>query len=152
MKKAIILVLALVLALSLLTACGEKDSGGTGSTGGNSNTPGTSQGGGNNTAKEWPENKYTAGLPKPSGEILDVAVADKYGYTTVDMKWTKEEAQTYGKALTAAGVPGLGDMGDTQYAFTRDMSSDADPYFNGYLVTIKPYDDCYRISIETPDE
>jgi ABC-type glycerol-3-phosphate transport system substrate-binding protein len=147
MKKIITLALVLVLALSLLTACGSKDNGG-----GSTATPLASQGGNNNTAKEWPDNKYTAGLPKPSGEILDVAVADKYGYTTVDMKWTKEEAQTYGEALTSAGVPGIGSMGETQYVFNRNMGSDADPYFNGFLITIKPYDDCYRISIATPDE
>ncbi|MDR0916390.1 MAG: hypothetical protein LBN02_04285 [Oscillospiraceae bacterium] len=152
MKKLIVIALALVLLLALLTACGGKDNGGTGSDGGDNTTPPASQGGNNNTAKEWPNNKYTEGLPKPSGEILDVAVADKYGYTTVDMKWTKEEAQTYGEALTSAGVPGIGQMGATQYVFNRNMGSDADPYFNGYLVEIKPYDDCYRISISVREE
>jgi ABC-type glycerol-3-phosphate transport system substrate-binding protein len=157
MKKLIALALVLVLALSLLAACGgSSNSGGSTAappaTDAGTSTPPAPQGGNDNTAKEWPDNKYTEGLPKPSGEILDVAVADKYGYTTVDMKWTKEEAQACGEALTAAGVPGIGQMGETQYVFNRNMGSDADPYFNGYLVEIKPYDDCYRVSIATPDE
>jgi hypothetical protein len=148
--------LVCVLALSLLTACDGKNKGGNSTTKppANSSTPGTSQGGNSNAAKEWPNNKYTAGLPKPvGGKILKVSVADKYGYMTVDMNWTKEEAESYGKALTAAGVPGSGSMGEKQYVFMRDRSSHADPYFNGYLVEIKPYGgNDYRISISTPKE
>jgi hypothetical protein len=134
MKKTIskILTFAFVLTLALsLTACG-----GNSTPSGGDSTPGTSSTAGNDTAaKDWPDNAFTAGLPKPSGKIVNVTVSDTS--TSVYLDWTLEEARAYGGSLTAAGVPGEETDSGTAYMFEQTYAQiEAGELWNGYTVSV----------------
>ncbi len=102
MKKIVLLALALVLALSL-AACGGNDNSSTpsGNSGGNTTNPSASQGGNDNTPAftegEWPDNDWTAQLPKPTaGTIGKVSTMGSENQTlSIKMTWTREEASAY---------------------------------------------------------
>jgi hypothetical protein len=103
MKKILMLAVALMLALSLAACGGNSDTPTTssGGNGGNSTNPPASQGGNDNTPAftegEWPDNDWTAQLPKPAaGTIGKVSSVGSENQTlSIQMTWTREEASAY---------------------------------------------------------
>jgi hypothetical protein len=141
MKKAIILMLAFMLAISL-AACGSNNNTGSTNNGGNSapetsqrenevpvdddSTTAPSNGENDNATGEWPENDWTANMPKASGTVIKSEerkdLGTKGGFV-IYMKWTDEEAQSYGAELKDAGyAPTANEVTDGKYYFygTKD--------------------------------
>jgi hypothetical protein len=150
MKKLFALVLTLILALSL-AACGGSNSGDNATT-----TPPASQGettppsngGGTLNRTEWPDNAYTASVPKPTDlTIADVQQnlnlnGDYGGYGKVEgfvqiaiTDWTFEAAVAYVEALKTAGFPGKESVLEPSISFKRTASQiQAGETLNGYAV------------------
>ena len=87
---------------------------------------------------KWPENDFTAGLPKPTtGNITKVADNFKGGkQIVITVDWTNAQAKQYGEALSAAGVPGNGAGGEPDAGYMFRRSPDDSSTFNGRNVEI----------------
>lgn len=145
MKKILALTLAFVMAFPL-AACGGKDDLKPSGNGEktlsssrqqeqNTSDPGTdetdetpdhsddSQPSGelDHTSVEWPENEWTAVIPKAEGTVIKAEEQKNTGINgayVIYMKWTDEEAEAYGQVLIDAGFPATSnELTDGKYYF-----------------------------------
>ena len=126
MKKILALALALMMVLSL-AACGEKTPA---PSGGDTTDPGTSQqeqqpsdtpdestpsdtpdntqsGKVDNASVEWPENEWTAIIPKAADTVMKIDENMSTGMGNayvIYMDWTDEDALAYGQKIAETGV------------------------------------------------
>jgi hypothetical protein len=144
MKKALVLALVLVLALTL-TACGSGSSNSGGSTTtppADNNTSAQADNSGSQTTEqkpsggEWPDNEWTALVPKPTVGTIDPFGSGASGDNSrciIDMGWTADEAKAYAAEVKAAGF-------DTEESVTEE--ADYYEYF------AKHREERYYVSVE----
>ena len=111
MKKLFALLLAMMMIFSL-AACGDNTT-----TDPDKDNPGVSQSGENNNGGEsiaWPENEFTALIPKPkTGTIAEADPFDNAYFKGIKItltNWSVEDCKAYAEELKAAGFtqPGAG--------------------------------------------
>ena len=118
MKKLFALLIALMMVFSLV-ACDlgntedpNKDNPGTSQNGGENNNGSENNGGGESIA--WPENEFTALIPKPkTGTIAEESSFDNVYFKGINItltNWSVEDCKAYAEELMAAGFtqPGAG--------------------------------------------